>query len=57
VKENRPDVFEHRKLQEKTFGHQMFRHYVSLADLEKSGLKREVNRKESIDIGPCECGS
>ena len=57
VKENRPDVFEHRKAQEREFGHQMFRHYVSLEDLEKSGLKREVNRKESIEIGPCECGS
>ena len=57
VKENRPEVFEHRKQQEKYFGHQMFSGYVSLEDLEKSGLKRDVKRKESIEIGPCECGS
>ena len=57
VKENRPDVFEHRKQQEKRFGHQMFSGYVSLEDLERTGLKRKVKRRESIEIGPCECGS
>jgi hypothetical protein len=57
VKENAPEVFEHRKQQEAHFGHQMFKGYVSLSDLEQSGLKRAVARRESIDLGPCECGS
>lgn len=57
VKENAPDVYEHRKAQEAHFGHQMFHGYVSLSDLEKTGLKRVVRQREAIDIGACECGS
>lgn len=57
VKENAPEVFEKRKQQEKFFGHQMFKGHVSLIDLERDGLKRTVNRREAIDIGPCECGA
>ena len=57
VKENAPDVFQHRKEQEQHFGHQMFHGYVSLSDLERTGLKRPVRQREAIDIGPCECGS
>jgi hypothetical protein len=57
VKENAPEIFEHRKAQEKMYGHQMFSGYVSLEDLEKSGLKRKVGHRESIEIGTCECGS
>lgn len=57
VKENAPTLFEHRKAQEKHFGHQMFSGYVSLEDLERSGLKRKVGHKETIEIGNCECGS
>jgi hypothetical protein len=56
VKENAPEIFEQRKQQETFFGHQMFTGHVSLTDLERDGLKREVKRRESIDIGPCECG-
>jgi len=29
----------------------------SLEEIVRRGLKRKVNRRESIDIGPCECGS
>ncbi len=57
VKKNEPAIFEQRKQQETFFGHQMFKGYVSLADLERDGLKREVGRRETIEIGACECGS
>lgn len=56
VKEHAPEVFALRKAQEKMYGHQMFSGYVSLEDLEKTGLKRAVNDREAIEIGPCECG-
>jgi len=55
VKENAPDVFEKRSQQEKAFGHTVLKD-VSLRQLAATGLKRRVCRKESIDIGPCECG-
>jgi len=57
VKENAPEVFEKRKEQEWFFGHSMFPGYVSLSDLESDGLRRNVARREAIEIGPCECGS
>lgn len=54
VKENRPDVFEQRKQLEAEFGHTFNK--KSLVQIETGGLKRKVNRKESINIGPCDCG-
>jgi len=55
VKTNRPDVFEKRKQQEQEFGHTISGRY-SLIQIEAEGLKHAVGRRESIDIGPCECG-
>ena len=37
-------------------GHTIFKD-GSLEEIVRRGLKRKVNRKESIDLGPCECGS
>lgn len=37
-------------------GHTIFKD-GSLEEIVRRGLKRRVNRKESIDLGPCECGS
>ena len=37
-------------------GHTIFKD-GSLEEIVRRGLKRNVNRKESIDLGPCECGS
>lgn len=56
VKENRPKVFATRKQQEEQYGHTISGRY-SLVQIETEGMKREVGRKESIDIGPCECGN
>ena len=56
VKENRPDVFEKRKRQEQEYGHTISGRY-SLIQIETEGLKREVGRREAIDLGPCECGN
>lgn len=55
VKEHRPDVFEQRKALELEFGHTMSSRY-SLVQIGQEGLKRTVGRRESIDVGPCECG-
>lgn len=55
VKDNAPDVFEQRMALEKEFGHTISGRY-SLVQIINEGLKREVGRKEAIDIGPCECG-
>ena len=56
VKENRPLIFAQRKALEKETGFTII-NGISLEQLEMTGLKRKVNRKESISIGPCECGS
>lgn len=56
VKENAPEVFEQRKQMEAEFGATFNRRY-SLVQIETEGLFHKVNRKEAIDIGPCECGS
>ena len=56
VKENRPDVFEIEKARESAWGHTFLKD-TSLAQLEVTGLKRPVRQRESIDIGPCECGN
>lgn len=56
VKQNRPEVFEQRKGLEADTGFTIMHRY-SLVQIETEGMKRKVNRKESINIGPCECGS
>jgi hypothetical protein len=56
VEKNRPDVFDQRAALEREFGHTILKD-VSLPQLSATGLKREVRARESIDIGPCECGS
>ncbi len=50
-----PEVFERRKALESEFGFTII-NGTSLVQLETDGLKRKVNRKESIKIGSCECG-
>lgn len=55
VRRNRPKVFEQRKGLEAEFGHTFNRRY-SLVQIEQEGLFRKVNRRESIEIGSCECG-
>lgn len=56
VKENAPDVWAQRVALEEEFGHTVI-NGISLPQLAAQGLKRRVDRKEAIDIGPCECGS
>lgn len=56
VKDNRPDVFLESIQREKEFGHTFLKD-TSLEQLAITGLKRQVNKRESIDIGACECGS
>jgi hypothetical protein len=56
VKKNNPEVFEQRKALEAEFDHTII-NGTSLVQLETTGLKRKVSCKESISIGPCECGS
>ena len=55
VKANRPDVFEQRRALEIEFGYSFNKRYT-LTQIEREGLQRPVARRESIDIGPCECG-
>lgn len=55
VREHHPDVFEAMKRREDETGHTVLK--ISLAQLEATGLRRKVSRRESIDIGPCECGA
>lgn len=56
VKQHRPDVFEKRKQLEIESGNRIMNRY-SLTQIETEGMKRKVNRKESIKIGSCDCGS
>lgn len=60
VAENHPDVFAQRIALEEEFGHQIIRggdrDHVWLKDLVQLGLKRQVNQREKIDIGVCDCG-
>ena len=56
VKENAPVVFDEMKRRESEHGHTVCKG-ISLAQLEVDELKRVVNRREAIDIGPCECGT
>lgn len=60
VKEHHPDVFEQRAKLEEEFGHTIIRggdrEHITLRELAERGLKREVGRKESIEVGVCDCG-
>jgi hypothetical protein len=56
VEKNRPDVFAQRAALEEEMGYTILEE-GSLVQIVAAGLKRKVNRKESIEIGPCECGS
>lgn len=55
VAEHEPEVFKLRCELEAEFGHTILKD-TSLVQLQATGLKRAVNQRESIDIGPCECG-
>lgn len=64
VRNNAPEVFEQRAMLEEEFGHTILGGELrkgetrppSLRELAKIGLKRKVTDKESIEIGPCDCG-
>lgn len=60
VHEKHPDVFEQRAQLEEEFGHTIIRGgnraHPTLRELVQIGLKRPVNQREAIDIGPCDCG-
>lgn len=56
VAQNDPLVFEQRAALEEEYGHTILKD-TTLRDLVRTGLKRAVKQRESIDIGPCECGS
>lgn len=64
VHENAPDVFAQRSALEEEFGHSILRGELRkgetrapfLRELVQIGLKRRVNMREAIQIGPCECG-
>lgn len=56
VAEHHPLVFAQRSDLEKEFGHTVLKD-MTLEELKRTGLKRKVNRREAIDIGPCECGA
>ncbi len=55
VKQNAPDAFERAKAREAQFGHTFLKD-TTLARLEVVGLKRRVERREPLNIDPCECG-
>lgn len=56
VKDNRPLIFAQRSALERQYGHTILKD-TTLVQLAATGLKREVRQRESIDIGPCECGA
>ena len=63
VAEFAPDIFEQRVNLEEEFGRTIItgdkrrnEEPISLPQLLRIGLKRKVNPRESIEIGPCECG-
>jgi hypothetical protein len=56
VKENRPLIYAQRSALEEQYGHTILKD-TTLVQLAVTGLKREVRQRESIDIGPCECGA
>lgn len=61
VAEHHPDVFAQRAALEQEFGDNSIlrgggREHLLLRDLVQVGLKRRVNRREAIALGPCDCG-
>jgi hypothetical protein len=64
VAQHAPAVFEQRAQLEDEFGHSIIRgekrkgeeRAPFLRELVKIGLKRAVNPREKIELGPCECG-
>lgn len=60
VHQHHPDVFEEMARLEEEFGHEIIRggdrEHVTLRQLLQVGLKRQVNLREKITIGACECG-
>jgi hypothetical protein len=61
VAKHHPDVFAQRAALEAEFGDNSIlrgggREHPLLRDLVQIGLKRKVNRREAIQLGPCECG-
>ncbi len=61
VLEHHPEIFWQRSALEDEFGGNSIlrggnRHHPLLRELAVEGLKRDVKRRESITIGPCECG-
>lgn len=60
VARQHPDVFEQRAALEEEFGHDIIRggdrERTTLRALAANGLKRKVNLRERIEVGPCECG-
>lgn len=56
VKENAPEVYAHRKEQEQRYGCPILNGFVSLTQLETSGVKRVIGHREAIEELPCECG-
>ena len=56
VAREEPVIFKAAMLREQAKGYTFLKD-TSLAQLVITGLRREVKRRESIDIGSCECGS
>lgn len=60
VAANEPEVFEQRAKLEEEFGYPIIRgggrEHITLRQLVLAGLKRSVKVRESIALGPCECG-
>lgn len=61
VAKHHPEVFAQRVALESEFNDNSIlrgggREHPLLRDLVQIGLKRKVNRREAIEIGPCECG-
>lgn len=56
VKEHAPAVFAAMAAREREWGYTFLKD-TTLERLAVVGLKRAVRRRETIDIGPCECGS
>lgn len=55
VAKHAPEVFAQRVALEAEFGHTILKD-TTLVQLQATGLKRKVEQREAIEIGPCECG-
>lgn len=56
VHANEPEAFERAAQREEGMGHTIIK-ATTLRELLRDGMKRPAKRRESIDIGACECGS